>query len=310
MSSRVPAPPPETLAWLAAEVGAGARVLRCRRLVGGSASVVHAVRVEHRSGRREWIALKRYPSEWASAAGNDGGAKQIQLELERLEVVRRVPLPVPVVVGADVNGQETSGEPAIATTMLHGRVDFALADPDSWIRGAVATLASVHDLAVNAAVHRAWPDKSRLRVPEWTARPGLWEQALSLIDPQPPAAELTFTHGDYHTGNLLWRRGRVTGVLDWSASGRWYADADLAGARRHLALVFSVELGNRLVDAYRAETGRVPHPAFDVLACLTYQPWFANLLRWSTGGRGDVPDSGTMNDRVDQLVEAAVQRLR
>jgi aminoglycoside phosphotransferase (APT) family kinase protein len=236
-SARVPAPPPATLAWLAAEVGAGAKVVRCRRLLGGSASVVHAVCVEHRSGNRQWIALKRYPREWASAAGTDAGATQIQVELERLEVVRRVALPVPVVIAADVNGTATSGEPAIATTLLAGRVDFTLSDSDSWIRGAAAMLASVHDLAVDAPVHRTWPDKSKLEVPAWTARPDVWEQAISLIDPQPPAVDLSFTHGDYHTGNLLWRGGRLSGVLDWLGSGRWYPDADLAGlavARRCL----------------------------------------------------------------------------
>ena len=36
-----------------------------------------------------------------------------------------------------------------------------------------------------------------------------------VYSPDAPLVHRTLVHGDYWPGNLLWQRGRLTGVVDW-----------------------------------------------------------------------------------------------
>ncbi|NYE75087.1 aminoglycoside phosphotransferase (APT) family kinase protein [Microlunatus parietis] len=53
-----------------------------------------------------------------------------------------------------------------------------------------------------------------------------------------PTAGRTLMHGDYHPGNLLWRDGALTGVIDWNGArlgSRWF---DVAYCRADVAALF------------------------------------------------------------------------
>src|SRR3954466_2163070 len=53
-------PSVESLAWVAASMGRGSRVVGYRRLTGGVCSAVHRLTVE-RSGKRSFVVLRQYP---------------------------------------------------------------------------------------------------------------------------------------------------------------------------------------------------------------------------------------------------------
>jgi hypothetical protein len=53
-------PSGETLAWVAASMGRGSRIVGCRRLTGGVCSAVHRLSVERR-GIRTFVVLRQYP---------------------------------------------------------------------------------------------------------------------------------------------------------------------------------------------------------------------------------------------------------
>lgn len=40
----------------------------------------------------------------------------------------------------------------------------------------------------------------------------------------------TFIHGDFHYANVLWNRGKISGILDWEYSGRGFKEQDIAWA--------------------------------------------------------------------------------
>src|SRR4029077_11093402 len=52
---------------------------------------------------------------------------------------------------------------------------------------------------------------------------GLWEQARRVLAGPAPKS-VTFIHGDYQHFNLLWTRGRLTGVIDWTLGGMGHPD--------------------------------------------------------------------------------------
>ena len=50
----------------------------------------------------------------------------------------------------------------------------------------------------------------------------------------PPGLPEVLVHRDYHPGNVLWRRSKISGVVDWQAACTGPAVADVAHCRVNL----------------------------------------------------------------------------
>jgi len=61
-----------------------------------------------------------------------------------------------------------------------------------------------------------WYDGSCPKPPEATRRPRLWQAQSSSGPAAMPAYRPRFIHRDFHPGNVLWSRGRASGVVDWA----------------------------------------------------------------------------------------------
>jgi Ser/Thr protein kinase RdoA (MazF antagonist) len=84
----------------------------------------------------------------------------------------------------------------------------------------------------------------------------------------PPAAEVrsrwsqitaspeVLTHGDYWSGNVVWRDRKLTGIVDWSAASRGPRGIDLGWCRLDLVLLFDEQVADDLLAAYEAGIGR------------------------------------------------------
>ena len=73
--------------------------------------------------------------------------------------------------------------------------------------------------------------------------------SLDMTDP-------VLTHTDFWTGNALWARGRLTGIVDWSGASRGPRGVDLAWCRQDLVLLGSPEAAHILLDEYERLLGR------------------------------------------------------
>lgn len=62
-------------------------------------------------------------------------------------------------------------------------------------------------------------------------------------------------HDDFHPGNVLWSRGSVTSVVDWTGAGVGQAASDVTYLALDVALVLGLEAGDLVDDAYEAATG-------------------------------------------------------
>src|SRR5690349_20377928 len=113
-------PSAETLAWVAASMGRGSRVVGHRRLTGGVCSAVHRLTVE-RGGQRTFVVLRQYP-------GGLGLQASLEQEIANLGVVAGSGLPAPSVLAADVAGASTEGAPSLLMTELRGQIDLNPAD--------------------------------------------------------------------------------------------------------------------------------------------------------------------------------------
>jgi Ser/Thr protein kinase RdoA (MazF antagonist) len=108
-------------------------------------------------------------------------------------------------------------------------------------------------------------------------------------------------HGDYWPGNLLWQRGRLTGVVDWEEPRVGDPTRDVAICRGDLTLLFGRHAAAAFLRHYEAAAGhRVSNlPFWDLLTCTLALP---EVEHW--------PPSWRALGRSDLTVETARERLR
>jgi aminoglycoside phosphotransferase (APT) family kinase protein len=243
---------------------------------GASSSAVHALVVEDRDGRMHHVVLRRFTNaEWL-AREPDLAAR----EVEALTLLEVTSLVTPTLIAVDATAAHCD-VPAVLMTWLPGRPVDAPDDVDRFVTRLAEPLPLVHDLVLPATtaippyqpydLERA--RRGELHPPAGTRDPAVWERAIEVHIGSPPAGHEVFLHRDYHPGNVLWRRGWITGVVDWVNASRGPADADLGHCRYNLALDFGLDAADRFLAAHRALTGeRDYHPYWDIVAAAGMLP--------------------------------------
>ena len=107
-------------------------------------------------------------------------------------------------------------------------------------------------------------------IPASATRPAVWEAAFGILRQQAPEPATCFIHRDFQHFNLLWLRGLLTGVVDWTRSCTGPADFDVGHCRLNVAVLFGADWAERLRLAYEAEAGRAIDPWWDLYAVTAY----------------------------------------
>ena len=225
---------------LAEAVAPGARVTRLRRLTGGGGGADAYDVTLDRAPRR--VVVKLYPDD-------DGTASS---EWSRLECAQRVTAAVPEPIAADLESV-WFGRPAVVMSWLPGRPDVSPKDTDSWVAALAQTLTQIHETVLDGAAGALTspPPVGTWQPPAGEDHP-LIAAAVSAVTARLPSlsSERVLAHGDFHPGNVLWLRGRISGVVDWSAArldARW---SELAYCSADVCLLLGPDVADRLADAY------------------------------------------------------------
>ena len=261
--------PERALRWAAAAAGGvGARVRCSQALVGGTSSAVHALTVDGDGGRVHELVLRRFVrADWLAEEPDVA-----EREAAALMLLADRGLPTPRLVAVDPDGAAV-GVPAVLMTRLSGRIDWDPPELGPFLRRLVDPLPTIHATPLPAATvlpdYRPYALKLR-RAPVWAARPDVWLRAFELLDAPPPSSERAVIHRDYHPGNVLWRGGRVSGVVDWVNTSVGCPWADVGHCRVNLASEFGQPAAERLLELYRVAAGRGDdyHPYWDVAAAV------------------------------------------
>ena len=208
-------PSAETLAWVAASMGRGSRIVGYRRLTGGVCSAVHRLTVERR-GKRTFVVLRQYP-------GGLGLQGSLEKEIANLGVVAGSGLPVPSILATDVAGASTGGAPSLLMTRLQGHVHLNPAEPRSWMTRIAEIAVLLHSLDLPAKLFRPWTDSwiappDGFQVPVDAQKPAVWKAAFGVMAAPPPNDTAVFLHCDLLPVNMLWSRGRITGLTTGTPS--------------------------------------------------------------------------------------------
>jgi aminoglycoside phosphotransferase (APT) family kinase protein len=291
-------PSSQTLDWVGR--AAGAEVVAWRRMTGGIASVVHRLTIGHGS-RRDVLVLRQYRHAGPETAG------LVRDEAATLRAVHDAGLQAPEPLAVDPDGAATGGHPALLMTRVPGRLDLTPADPERWLRQIAAMAARIHHAQIAAPPFLERLDAADPAIPASATRPELWKAAFAVLREQPPAFAACFLHRDLQHFNLLWRRGRLTGVVDWTSSCTGPADLDLGHCRLNVAVLSGAQRAERLRLAYEAEAGRRTDPWWDLYAVTAYSDEWREFIPLQVAGRTPVDTAG-MTSRVEELLEAILKR--
>ena len=233
-------PPPDALEEVRRLAGRSAVVLGAARLEGGQHSDTWRVDTENPATS---VVVRRFPPD-------DAAPLREQSVLRALDGLGGL---APVALGGDLNGRRSS-HPTSLISWLDGHPDITPADPNGWARELGRALAAVH--AVPTARLTKLPNvlddrggsQDILRGPRAAEMRARWSEVVT--------AQEVLTHCDYWSGNVVWRDGRLTGIVDWSAGSRGPRGFDLGWCRLDLVLLFDEQVADDFLAAYEEGTGQ------------------------------------------------------
>jgi aminoglycoside phosphotransferase (APT) family kinase protein len=232
-------------------------------------------------------------------------------EWSRLKSAQRATAPVPKPIAADLESV-WFGRPVVVMSWLPGHADVTPKDPDSWVAALAHTLARIHETELTEA-EGALPSPPRTEhwQPEGDSDP-LTAAAVIAVTARLPSlsSHHVFTHGDFHPGNVLWQRGRVTGVVDWSAArleARW---SELAYCRADVCLLLGPDVADRLADEYCAIVGAPSDElaVYDVMWLFNIRH-NAEVALGAYRGQGHVPNYQLSLSHLDEQLRRVLKRL-
>jgi aminoglycoside phosphotransferase (APT) family kinase protein len=224
-----------------------------RRLAGPSAVVRGATRLEGGQHANTWRVDTENPPTSAVVRQfpvNDPAPLHEQRVLAALDGLGGL---APVLLGGDLNGR-WSKYPTSLISWLDGRPDITPADPKEWARELGRALAAVHTVPTERLAELPSAFDGNAGSQEMLGGPlaaevrSRWSQVVTSPE--------VLTHCDYWSGNVVWRDGRLTGIVDWSGGSRGPRGFDLGWCRLDLVLLFDVQIADDFLAAYEAGTGQ------------------------------------------------------
>ena len=224
-----------------------------RSLAGSSAAIQSVMRLEGGQHADTWrvdtaspeltVVVRQFP------VGDSAGACE-QHVLEALDGLGGL---APVALGGDVDGR-WSASPTSLISWLDGQADITPTDPENWAAQLGRALATVHAVPSErlVALHSVFDRRSGslavLAGPLATRIRSGWRQITA-------SAEV-LTHSDYWSGNVVWRNGKLTGIVDWSGGVRGPRGYDVGWCRLDLVLLFDERIADVFLAAYENGIGR------------------------------------------------------
>ena len=263
-------PDAATLDWVAKNVGG--RVVEVEPLRGGLSSAVHRVRVGGTRGASRNVVLRRYVRPELNVEEPD----LVAHEAAGLRWAETLAVPTPSVLAIDATGAEC-GVPTLLMSHLPGSIEWQPDDVDAWLRGLAEVLPLIHTASRPPRQQPAQQPRPFLpyeqddyRPPTWAKSPRTWERAAELVLHRTAWPTTTFIHRDFHPGNVLWRSGSVSGVVDWSASCLGDPATDVGHCRVNLLYSHGPAAARQFTATWEDICGTTYDPWADVVEIMGF----------------------------------------
>jgi aminoglycoside phosphotransferase (APT) family kinase protein len=211
--------------------GPSAAISAVRRLAGGQHADTWVVETVGPSSR---VVVRRFP------AGDPGPAHE-QRVLRAIDGLGGL---APQPLGGDHDGCWS------LITWLDGEADITPRDVKTWaceLGRALARVHAIHGEALAGLPRVLETGIGRLAGPVEPAVRASWSRL--------ERAPEVLTHSDYWSGNVVWRDGALTGIVDWTGAARGPRAYDLGWCRLDLVLLYDEQIADVFTAAYSAAAG-------------------------------------------------------
>ncbi|MFD9461986.1 phosphotransferase family protein [Streptomyces sp. NPDC060027] len=300
-----------TRRWVERNLPPGDRICAVEGLRGGWTSQMRRLDIE---GDREpySVALRSFvkPFFVKHAPG------LLTREADILRLLADTAVPTARLHGVDATAEHCD-HPSLLMSLLPGSV--RLGDEDIERKSALLArqLLAIHEVYVPEGTrprsYEAWTSPERVRLPEGSGRPEMWQRAVDVIRRPPPDYRPCFLHRDFHPGNVLFAGEgtglTITGVVDWVETSWGPADLDVAHCSTNLALLHGAAVGMRFADHYIAAGGTLSgdpadHLYWRLLDALAFAPNAEKAAEpWRELGREDLT-SAVLAQRLEEYLQA------
>jgi aminoglycoside phosphotransferase (APT) family kinase protein len=250
------------------------RLVRVWRLSGSTAAEVSAIEAEEPDGQRRTLVLHQY-----GAANLQADPHIATHEYHLLDLLATAGLPVPRPYLAD-ESRSIMPAPCLLQDFIDGdRIDDP-PDLAAFTGELAATLAALHGVGIDRAdvpfLADVWDDTTRMMgTRSARASPFHWAPvvlaALTAVWPPRQLNRPVILHGDYWPGNVLWRDGRLVGVVDWEDALFGDPLADLAVTRMEIGGLYGMAAVDTFTSQYlalRPEIDASTLPLWDLRAAM------------------------------------------
>ena len=216
-----------------------------RRLAGSSATIESVVRLEGGQHAATWRVDTARPERTVVVRQFPAGDLAAASEAQALRVLDGLEGLAPSLLGSDLAGR-WSECPTVLISWLDGEAEITPSDPDGWAAQLGRALARVHSMP--SARLAALPSVFEHRGGSRENLDGPAAEGIRSRWPRITACPDVLTHSDYWSGNVVWRDGALTGIVDWSGGARGPRGFDVGWCRLDLYLLF----GDPVADAFLA----------------------------------------------------------
>lgn len=250
-------PTASALAWATAAVRR--RVVDVEVMRGGTTSAMYRLRLSD----SHQIVLRCYVL--ADVLERDPGLPA--REAAGLEAAEQVDLPTPTLLAVETTGA-AAGVPSLMMSHLPGQVVWDPRNTRSWLERLSEVLPAIHHAEPPSAAdeYRNY-QQDDYTPPAWAEDRRIWERAIELFLGSVLETDRCFIHRDFHPGNVLWVRGRVTGVVDWQSACNGPPSADIGHCRANF-LLYDPPLAEQFTIAAERALGHAFHPWADIAALI------------------------------------------
>ncbi len=250
------------------------RLVRAWPLPGATSSQVSAIEAESTDGQRTTLVLRQY-----GPANVKSDPHAAETEYRLLQLLSAAGQPVPRPYLADESGAILPG-PFLLQELIEGAPVEDPADLTDFTGQLATALAGVHDCGLARAEvgfladvrdHFARKLGTRPANPDSYLSETKVRAALEAAWPPAPVNQPVVLHGDFWPGNVLWRDGRLAGIIDWEDALFGDPLADLAITRLEISWFFGTAASQSLTDRYlmlRPEVDTATLPLWDLRAAL------------------------------------------
>jgi aminoglycoside phosphotransferase (APT) family kinase protein len=283
------------------ELAAGGEIVRVRPVRGGISSSVHLVRMRNGDGVKRAVVVRRY-GEYSQRVDPAACAREYRL----LTALAKTDFPAPRPLILDAEGGPF-GAPTVVMTRVPGRPECAPRDLSDYLQQMAQTLADLHNLSTQGldflSNQRDMVNRT-LGSPKETDDPlqrAVWEAARAAWPLASQSQQRVLVHGDYWPGNILWRRGRLVGLVDWEQPRLGEPTKDVATCRGDLWVLFGRAAADEFLDRYVAAGGQ---PVNEL------RFWELLISTWAVPEMPDWAVAYRVLGRPDLTADVATPRIR